>query len=272
MGVTGEEYLKLKESFENKALGFRDFIYMPNLKILSCCLSDTNAVSRIDSYFTNYRLPWESKTENKGLAFSVGLFEVYSLKNEEKLRFQQAFNVSYNTQAYCMAFNELLNLFAIGCDDGSIHFYQFDKQKRPFHKILFEEKIHNKRITQIAIDGLKGFTYSASEDGYIQVFDNNRKSIVGSTLTSLLRLQGKAPKHAIHISGEEIDCHRQLRHHSLHRPYSSRINRFLQRKLVASLLKARGRSEPSWLTRPRTFCTRPATRTVAFTHTASAIT
>jgi len=186
IGVTGEEYLKLVQSFENKALGFRDFLYMPDLKILSCCLSDVNAVSRIDSYFTNYKLPWDSNTDKNELTFSVGLFEVYSLKNEQNLRFQNAFNVSYNSQAYCLAFNELLNLFAIGCDDGSIHFYQFDKQKRPFHKVIFEDKIHNKRITHIAIDGLKGFTYSCSEDGYIQVFDNNRKAIAGSNLISLL--------------------------------------------------------------------------------------
>ncbi len=207
LGVTGEELLKLVQSFENKALGYRDFIYMPDLKILSCCLSDVNAISRFDSYVTNSKLPWEKNSEKDEITFSVGLFEVYSLRDEANLRFQNAFNISYKSQAYCIAYNELSNLFAIGCDDGSIHFYQFDKQKRPFHKLIFEDKIHNKRITHIAIDGLKGFTYSASEDGYIQVFDNNRKAIAGSRLISLLCVQRKTREHALHIVCQKVDSH-----------------------------------------------------------------
>lgn len=44
-------------------------------------LGDMNAVSRFDSYFTNFKMPWE-KGEDQ-VIFSVGLMEMYKIKDLE---------------------------------------------------------------------------------------------------------------------------------------------------------------------------------------------
>lgn len=64
MGLQPEEHLKIVQCVEDKGLGYRDFIYDPNEAVLICLLGDMNIVSRLDSYFTNFQLPWEKKEDN----------------------------------------------------------------------------------------------------------------------------------------------------------------------------------------------------------------
>lgn len=59
LGMIGEECLKILQSIENKGLGFRDFLYLEDQRALICLLGDMSVVSRLDSYFTNYKMPWE---------------------------------------------------------------------------------------------------------------------------------------------------------------------------------------------------------------------
>lgn len=41
--------------------GVRDFIYLPDYQAAFVACSEMNIVHRIDSYFTNYTMPWEKK-------------------------------------------------------------------------------------------------------------------------------------------------------------------------------------------------------------------
>ena len=45
----------------NNAMGYRDFVYLPSKRLMFTAISDMNALSRVDSYFTNMDLPWEKK-------------------------------------------------------------------------------------------------------------------------------------------------------------------------------------------------------------------
>ena len=42
--------------------GVRDFIYLPEYKTGFVAMSDMNLVTRLDSYFTNFTMPWEKKS------------------------------------------------------------------------------------------------------------------------------------------------------------------------------------------------------------------
>jgi hypothetical protein len=45
--------------------GVRDFIYMPQYNTMLVACSEMNLVNRMDSYFTNFNLPWEKKQKSE---------------------------------------------------------------------------------------------------------------------------------------------------------------------------------------------------------------
>jgi hypothetical protein len=45
--------------------GIRDFIYLPEYKAGFVAMSDMNIVTRLDSYFTNFSMPWEKKSKKE---------------------------------------------------------------------------------------------------------------------------------------------------------------------------------------------------------------
>mmetsp|Transcript_17681 Transcript_17681/g.29885 ORF Transcript_17681/g.29885 Transcript_17681/m.29885 type:complete len:121 (+) Transcript_17681:733-1095(+) len=49
----------------NFGKGVRDFIYLPKYQSGFVALSDMNIISRMDSYFTNFTMPWEKKKDQK---------------------------------------------------------------------------------------------------------------------------------------------------------------------------------------------------------------
>lgn len=59
----------------NNAMGYRDFIYLPQKRLLFTAISDMNALSRVDSYFTNMDLPWEKNKNPNQVLLSVGVIE-----------------------------------------------------------------------------------------------------------------------------------------------------------------------------------------------------
>ena len=182
-----KEYLKLDINFENKALGFRDFNYHNDQKLFITLLSDMNAISRVDSYFTNFKMPWESRKKDE-VIFSVGLLELYVIKPQSKMKFLKVFNLSFPSQAICCTYNEVLNIFAVGCDDGELAVYLLNKKEKPYYKVLFKQKIHGGRIMGVQIDGLRNLIYSAGEDGKLQTVDLNTLSLVGSVFVSSSKL------------------------------------------------------------------------------------
>lgn len=183
LNIRPTEYFKLASNFENQVLGFRDFDYKTDSNVFMALLSDMNTVSRIDSYITNLKMPWD-KSEKNEIFFSVGRLEMYIIKDHAKFKFQLAFGLPFGSQAICCVFDSANDFFGIGCDDGSVHYYVLDRKKKPFHRPLFEMKIHKKRIMGVAIDSAKKIGYSIGEDGILNIVDLNRKLFSGSKLIS----------------------------------------------------------------------------------------
>lgn len=185
-----EELLELVNSMENRMLGYRDVINLPEMCGLATLLGDMNAVSRVDSYFTNMRMPWES-AEPKELVYSVGLFETLVQKPNDD-NFLKAINFSYGYQAISMAYSELLSMFAVGLDNGYVHAYKVEGHRLNKISEVFNQKLHNKRVMSLAFDSLKGTLFSIGEDGFLQACDPVRQQVLGCNLTSRLHQQEQA--------------------------------------------------------------------------------
>jgi hypothetical protein len=46
-------------------MGVRDFIYLPEYQSAFVACSEMNIVHRLDSYFTNYTMPWEKGSKKQ---------------------------------------------------------------------------------------------------------------------------------------------------------------------------------------------------------------
>ena len=182
LGIRGEDELVFAFDFENPALGYRDFVYLPQKRVFATIACDMNPVSRVDSYFTNLKMPWDSG--NKDIIFSIGLFEVNLVRGDKDLKFAPLFNVSFNTQAICMDYSEVLDMFAVGFDDGSVRIYKVNRNSRPHYDVVFDDKVHSKRVMKLAFDGQRVALYSVGEDAAVQVIDIARRRVEGSYLIS----------------------------------------------------------------------------------------
>ena len=162
----GEEYFRILQSIESRGLGYRDFLYLEDMNIVICLLGDMNIVSRLDSYFTNYKMPWE-KRESDQVIFSVGLMEIFKINDISNGVFTKMHSISFKVQVICLAFNQVLGLLAIGLDDGKVSFFNFDIEKNGRLTQEFEVKIHEKRVMSLAFDETRSILFSIGEDGFM---------------------------------------------------------------------------------------------------------
>lgn len=183
-----EESIEFLKAFENKALGYRDAIFLSDQQGICTLLGDMSPVSRLDSYVTNMKMFWE-KEAPKEIVFSVGLFETIMARENETLSFIKGCNFSFKYQSICLAFSPILSMFAIGLDNGHISFYKTDGNRLDKLVEMSSMKVHNKRVMGVAFDGLKGLLFSISEDGFMQVVDPIRKQILGCEFNSDFRVK-----------------------------------------------------------------------------------
>lgn len=144
--------------------------------------SDMDAVSRIDSYFNNMRLPWEKKKDpkaDKDLMFSVGVCDIFSLKTNY-LAPTKLSTVRYGKQAIAVHYSPQKDLFFVGLDDGSLLGYQLKRANHPFYQEFLNIKVHEKRLMAIQYDTATGKIYTVGEDGFLKVTDFVKKIGVGS--------------------------------------------------------------------------------------------
>ena len=57
-------------------MGFRDVVLVPEKKLFLSVTSDMSALSRVDSYMTNLKLPWDKKNDDE-ILLSVGMLEAW---------------------------------------------------------------------------------------------------------------------------------------------------------------------------------------------------
>ena len=163
-------------------------------------------------------MPWD-KSEKNEIFFSVGRLEMYIIKDHAKFKFQLAFGLPFGSQAICCVFDSANDFFGIGCDDGSVHYYVLDRKKKPFHRPLFEMKIHKKRIMGVAIDSAKKIGYSIALIVSCNSCSNPRKpkgkrrfsrrTRAPASSSTSIALSGKN-RSAIYLSDKIAACSRAL--------------------------------------------------------------
>ena len=68
---------KLIYDMANFVLGVRDFHYEPSRGIMFVVISEMSVATRMDSYLTNMKMPWERNAPTHAVA-TVGAVECYS--------------------------------------------------------------------------------------------------------------------------------------------------------------------------------------------------
>ena len=91
------------EELQNFEYGVRDFIYVPEDSLFFCIVSDMSVLSRMDSYLSNAKLPWDREDKPACVA-SVGVLECYVEK--KKFEFQKLWSKKFAFQAICMGWNK----------------------------------------------------------------------------------------------------------------------------------------------------------------------
>jgi hypothetical protein len=200
--------LELLNTTEHKIMGYRDVLWIEGGRGLACLLGDMNPISRVDSYFTNMRMPWESKDAKEPI-YSVGLFKTMISRNDSSTMpsFTTSSSFSYGYQCICVTYCEPLGVFAVGLDNGYVHCYHGDARSLNSIKETFSIKAHSKRVMSVAIDGEKEILLSVGEDGFLQVCDMLRRQIVASSLISELREQVETVRAVLRLQFKEVADH-----------------------------------------------------------------
>ena len=147
-----------------------------------------DAVSRVDSYFNNMRLPWEKKdpAKSKELMFSVGVCDIFSLK-KNYLAPAKLSAIRYGKQAIVIEYSAERDIFLVGLDDGSLFGYQLQRTKHPFYKDYLNLKVHEKRLMDIHFEVSKGKVYTIGEDGFLRVIDFVKKKVIASKVNIIIK-------------------------------------------------------------------------------------
>ncbi len=82
------------------------------LGVLFVLVSDMNVASRVDSYLTNMKMPWEK--EIPPTIVSVGSVECYAQMNMSEYKFEKLWNKTFSSQAICLSWDQASNLLSIG--------------------------------------------------------------------------------------------------------------------------------------------------------------
>ena len=191
-----DELLLWLHTVENKVMGYRDVVFVNEKNGVAALLGDMSVVSRADSYFTNMKFPWETSAPAE-LTFSVGLFESSVLTRANPIALVKTGSFGYGYQSICLTYNSLLNMMAVGLDNGNVHVYSLEEGRFDKIKEEFSLKVHSKRVMAVAFDGLKAALFTISEDGYMQTVDPVRRRVLGCCLTSLLDQQQQTVPNAL---------------------------------------------------------------------------
>ena len=157
---------------ENIPLGVRDFIYDNKEGVIFMCCSDMNIISRADSMLSNFRFPWEKKSEENVPLGGAFCFRVQKL--EIGFEFVRCWSKAYTVQTGIINFDKETLTVAVGLDDGSIFLYKVEPESN-FSKFsdLKNIKPHNDRVMGIEFDSDLGKVYSVSTDKLFLVSDIN---------------------------------------------------------------------------------------------------
>ena len=64
--------------------------------------SDMNIASRLDSYLSNMKKPWQDESKAYVVSSSVGILECYESKKNDKFIFNRLWAKSFSSQVICI--------------------------------------------------------------------------------------------------------------------------------------------------------------------------
>lgn len=168
--------LEMKHKFSHILMGYRDVYFSPSRKYYFTACADQNALSRIDSYISNFSFPWDkTKAEDKSLP--VGTLECWAKIDEtNQFGYEKLWIKHLTSQCICISFSEELTTVAVGCDDGSITFLKLSVES-PTKFEQYSKVVHSARVMSLSFNSAKNLLYSIGEDKCIKVFDLKRKEV-----------------------------------------------------------------------------------------------
>eukprot|EP01017_Pseudomicrothorax_dubius_P008347 TRINITY_DN12737_c0_g1_i1.p1 TRINITY_DN12737_c0_g1~~TRINITY_DN12737_c0_g1_i1.p1 ORF type:complete len:513 (+),score=109.16 TRINITY_DN12737_c0_g1_i1:83-1621(+) len=170
--------------------GVRDFKFEQSSGVLFVGLSDTNPATRMDSYITNIKLPWE-KGPNV-LVSVVGVVECLLLTDSAEFRFEKLWSKNFGSQVISLDWETRSSRLAVGMDSGRVDVFAVDKEMNYMKcRDVFTSQVHASRVMGLFLDNIRGFLYSIGEDKKLIVseIESSRKlseiTIGASRLTCL---------------------------------------------------------------------------------------
>jgi len=180
--------LLLVDKIEDKELGFRDFILIPELKLLVAGKSKMDVVKRVGAYIQN-AMPWaKGDDDNTDISKKIGSISMALINLNQKGSSQSRKVINkwehpLNTQLICIALSLSRAIVAAGCDNGKIFVFQFNKRTFELEKILLDKNIHKARIMSIRIDPVQQIIYSVGEDRKLCVTSITLREVIYSMIS-----------------------------------------------------------------------------------------
>lgn len=88
--------------------------------IFFTAISDMSVTSRVDSYLTNMKMPWEKEVP-PGTTVTVGAVECYLQTGKlEDVKFEKLWTKTFQTQVIVLHWDQATCNLLVGKDDGSV--------------------------------------------------------------------------------------------------------------------------------------------------------
>ena len=170
-------------------LGGRDFCYIESRGFLFVAMSEMNIGSRLDSYITNFTMPWEKKKQknasnNNAVYSTVGAVALYKMKltkNSENVvdgwTFTHLWTKNFALQTGSMAWDDNEGILYIGFDQGKVVRLRIDSNPINYTE-LDETGPHTLRITGINVNSEGSLYTTVSDDGTMKVIDHSSGEVV----------------------------------------------------------------------------------------------
>lgn len=149
--------------------GGRDFVYVEEKNLIFVAMSEMKIASRMDSYLTNWSMPWEKKQTDKEKAnnptySTVSAVAAYRIKNKPDGRpgfdLQKLWIKTFPLQIGCMHFQAETETIFIGFDKGVVHRLALTSNPLAYND-LGESTVHTMRVMGIL----------ATKDQYVSISD-----------------------------------------------------------------------------------------------------
>jgi len=163
--------VKLKHEYKKLPLGIRDFILVPNKKIMCVCCSDMNAMSRGNSMMANFSFG-KSKAPEQVIPLGAAFILQCEPDEKEVYKIHKIWIKTFPIQTGVIHWEDENEIFCVGNDDGKIHVFKAVPNTHYLKMDTVTELCHhNMRVMGMALDPKTMNLYSVASDKTFFVTD-----------------------------------------------------------------------------------------------------